>query len=57
MPLTLPRGSESWRAEAGDMSRIQSAEIRNIRTAEGCTRLDHTRNGGFGEEVKIYKLD
>jgi hypothetical protein len=52
MPSAVLRGTE-----AGDMNRTQSAEIRHMRRAEGCTRLDHTSNGDFGEEVKIYKLD
>jgi hypothetical protein len=40
----LMYGNEAWAIKKKDISRIQSAEIKFLRSAEGCIRMDHIRN-------------
>jgi hypothetical protein len=44
----LMYGSEASTIKKKDISRIQSAEMKFLRSIKGCTRMDHIRN----EEIR-----
>jgi len=41
---TLPYGTETWVTTTGDMTRLEAAEMRFIRSVIGYTRLDKIRS-------------
>ena len=41
---TLLYGSEMWTLSSKDLSRIQAAEMKFLRSVKGCTILDKVRN-------------
>jgi 23S rRNA A1618 N6-methylase RlmF len=42
--LTLPYGSETWVTTMRDMTRLEAAEMRFLRSVKGYTRLDKIRS-------------
>ncbi|KAK9877518.1 hypothetical protein WA026_018626 [Henosepilachna vigintioctopunctata] len=53
---TLLYGSETWTLNTRDLSRIQAAEMRYLRSVKGCTLLDRIRNDDIRRELKIFNL-
>ncbi|XP_039281346.1 uncharacterized protein LOC120350716 [Nilaparvata lugens] len=49
--------SESWVVGRKEISRIQAAEMRFLRSVKGCTRLDLLRNEDIREELKVEPLN
>jgi hypothetical protein len=49
-------GSEAWKIKKKDTSRIQSAEIKFLRSVKGCTRMVHIRNEEIRTELEIYAI-
>jgi hypothetical protein len=49
---TLLYGSESWKIKSTYIHRIQSVEMRYLKTVKGCTRLYHIKNKGTGKELE-----
>jgi hypothetical protein len=39
-----------------DISRIQSAEMKFLRSVKGCTRMDHIRNEEIRTEIEMYAV-
>jgi hypothetical protein len=39
-----------------DISRIQSAEMKFLRSVKGCTRMDHIRNEEIRNELEMYAI-
>jgi hypothetical protein len=52
----LMYGSEVWTIKKKDISRIQSAEMKFLRSVKGCTRMDHIRNEEIRTELEIYAI-
>jgi hypothetical protein len=52
----LMYGSEAWITKKKDISRIQSAEMKFLRSVKGCTRMDHIRNEEIRTELKMYAI-
>ena len=51
---TLLYGSEIWTLGSKDLSRIQAAEMKFLRSIKGCTILDKIRNEDIRRELKIF---
>ena len=51
---TLLYGSEIWTLGSKDMSRIQAAEMKFLRSIKSCTILDKIRNEDIPRELKIF---
>jgi hypothetical protein len=57
MPVpVLMYGSEAWVIKKNDTSRIQSAEMKLLRSVKGCTRMDHIRNEDIRTELEMYAI-
>jgi hypothetical protein len=52
----LMYGSEAWTIKKRDISRIQSAEMKFLRSVKGCTRMDHIRNEEIRTEIEMYTI-
>jgi hypothetical protein len=52
----LMYGSKAWTIKKNDISRIQSAEMRFLRSVKGCTRMDHIRNEEIRTELEMYVI-
>jgi hypothetical protein len=52
----LMYGSEAWTIKKNYISRIQSAEMKFLRSVKGCTRMDHTRNEEIRTELEMYAI-
>jgi hypothetical protein len=52
----LMYGREAWTIKKKDISRIQSAEMKFLRSVKGCTRIDHIRNGEIKTELEMYAI-
>jgi hypothetical protein len=52
----LMYGSEAWTIKKKDISRIQSAEMKFLRSVKRCTRMDHVRNEEIRTELKMYAI-
>jgi len=50
---TLPYGSETWVTMKRDMTRLEAAELRFIRSVKGYTRLDKIRSEVIRKELEI----
>ena len=51
---TLLHGSEIWTLGSKDLSRIQAAEMKFLRSVKGCTILDKVRNENIRRELKFF---
>jgi hypothetical protein len=51
----LMYGSEAWTIKKKDISRIQSAEIKFLRSVKGCTRMDRISNE-IRTELEMYAI-
>jgi hypothetical protein len=51
----LMYGSEAWITKKKDISRIQSAEMKFLRSVKRCTRMDHIRNE-IRTEFEMYEI-
>jgi hypothetical protein len=49
-------GSETWTPRKRDWNRIQTAEMKYLRTNKGCTTLDQIRNEDKRNELGISPL-
>jgi hypothetical protein len=52
----LMYGSEAWTIKKNYISRIQSAEMKFLRSVKGCARMDHIRNEEIGTELEMYAI-
>jgi hypothetical protein len=52
----LMYGSEARTIKKKGISRIQSAEMKFLRSVKGCTRIDHIRNAEIRTELEIYAI-
>jgi hypothetical protein len=52
----LMYGSEAWTIKKKDISRIQSAEMKFLRSVKGCTRMDHIRNEEIRTDLEMYAI-
>jgi hypothetical protein len=52
----LMYGSEARTIKKRDISRIQSAEMKFLRSVKGCTRMDHVRNEEIRTELDMYAI-
>ena len=50
---TLLYGSETWETTKRDMTRLEAAEMRFLRSVEGYTRLDKIRSEVIRKELEI----
>ena len=50
---TLLYGSETWVTTTRDMTRLEAAEMRFLRSVKGYTRLDKIRNEVIRKELQI----
>jgi uncharacterized Fe-S cluster-containing protein len=50
---TLHYGSETWGTTKRDMTRLEAAEIRFLRSVKGYTRLDKMRSETIRKELEI----
>ena len=50
--LSLTYGSETWVTTTRDMTRLEAAEIRFLRSVKGYTRLDKTRSEVIRKELE-----
>jgi hypothetical protein len=50
---TLLNGSETWLTTERDMTRLEAAEMRFIRSVKGYTRLDKIRSEFIRKELEI----
>ena len=53
---TLLYGSETWVTTTRDMTRLEAAEMRLLRSVKGYTRLDKTRSEVIRKELEIYGI-
>jgi len=51
--LSLPYGSETWVAKQRDMTGLEAAEMRFVRSVTGYTRLDKIRSEVIRKELEI----
>jgi hypothetical protein len=52
----LTYASENWTINLSDKKKIESAEIKFLRSVAGCTVLDQKRNTDIRSELKIFNL-
>ena len=50
---TLLYGSKTWVTKTRDMTRLEAAEMRFLRSVKGCTRLDKIRSEVIRKELEI----
>src|SRR5215510_10165094 len=50
---TLLYGSETWVTTKRDMTHLEAAEMRFLRSVKGCTRLDKIRSEAIRKELNI----
>jgi hypothetical protein len=50
---TLLYGSETWVTTKRDMTGLEAAEMRFLRSVKGCTRLDKIRSAVIRKELEI----
>jgi len=50
---TLLYGSETWVTTARDITGLEAAEMRFLRSVKGCTRLDKIRSEVITKELEI----
>jgi hypothetical protein len=53
---TLLYGSETWVTGKGDMTCLEAAEMRFIRSVKGYTRLDKIRSEDIRKELEISRI-
>jgi len=53
---TLLSGSEKWVTTTRDMTRLEAAEMRLLRSVKGCTRLDKIRSEVIRKELEIFGI-
>jgi hypothetical protein len=53
---TILYGSEVWVTKERQLSRVQAAEMRYLRSVKGCTREDHIRNEDIRRELRVAPL-
>jgi hypothetical protein len=49
-------GSEAWAIKKKDITRIQSEEMKFLRSVKGCTRMDNIRNEEIRTELEMYAI-
>jgi hypothetical protein len=52
----LTYASESWTINRSDKKKIQSVEMKFLRSVAGCTLLDQKRSTNIRSELKIFNL-
>lgn len=55
IPMFL-HGYQIWTLKKTDQNRLQAAEIKNLRTVKGCTKLDELRNDDIQNYLGIPSL-
>ena len=53
---TLPYGSETWVTMKRDMTRLEAAEMRFLRSVKGYSRLDKIRSEVIRKELEISRI-
>jgi predicted nucleotidyltransferase len=53
---SLLYGSETWVTAKRDMTRLEAAEMRFLRSVTGCTRLDKIRSKVIRKELEISAI-